>query len=236
MTAYLETTGYPVAQSSSEARALFIKRTYTHLAGAIAAFVMLEIILVKSPIAPAMLKWISSSSFAWLGVLGAFMVVAWMASSLAQSAASRTIQYIGLGLYVLAEAIIFVPLIYMAAYFCGPSVLPNAAILTGFLFAGLTMVAFTTKKDFSFLGGILTVGGLVALGLIICSAIFGFDLGLIFSVVMVGLAGGAILYDTSNIIHKFSTDQHVAAALQLFASVALLFWYVLRIMIALSRD
>jgi FtsH-binding integral membrane protein len=235
MTTYLEATGYPVAQADPEARAMFIRKTYAHLAGAIAAFVVLEVFLVNSPLAPAMLKLISSSSYAWLAILGAFMIVGWMASSLAQGTASAGVQYLGLALFVVAEGIIFVPLLYIAAFYAGPSVLPNAAILTGFMFVGLTIVAFTTRKDFSFLGSILTVGFLIALGLIVCSVIFGFQLGLIFSVVMVGLASAAILYDTSNVIHHFSTDQYVAASLQLFASVALLFWYVLRIMMALRE-
>jgi FtsH-binding integral membrane protein len=236
MGTYVAATGYTVALADSETRALFIRRTYAHLAGAIALFVVLEMFLVNSPLAPAMLRLISSSSYAWLAILGGFMIVGWMASRLAQSTASSTVQYVGLGLYVLVEGIIFVPILYIAAYYCGPSVLPNAAVLTGFMFLGLTMVAFTTKKDFSFLSGILTVGGLVAIGLIVCSVIFGFKLGLIFSVVMVGLACAAILYDTSNIIHHFSPDQHVAASLELFASVALLFWYVLQIFISFDRD
>ena len=236
MASYVEAAGYPVAMADSETRALFIRRTYAHLACAVAAFVVLEIFLVNSPVAPLMLRFISSSSYAWLAILGAFMIVGWLASNLAQSAASTTVQYAGLALYVLVEAVIFVPLLYIAAFYCGRSVLPNAALLTGFMFLGLTMVAFTTRKDFSFLRGALTVGGLIAIGLIVCSVIFGFQLGLIFSVVMVGLACAAILYDTSNIIHRYSPDQHVAAALQLFASVALLFWYVLQIMMSLGRD
>ncbi|MEJ2719131.1 MAG: Bax inhibitor-1 family protein, partial [Deltaproteobacteria bacterium] len=229
MTTSLEATGYPVAQAEPEARAMFIRKTYAHLAGAIAGFVVLEVYLVNSALAPAMLNFISSSSYAWLAILGAFIIVGWMASSLAQSTASTGVQYLGLALYVVAEGIIFLPLLYLAAYYAGPSVLPTAAILTGFMFVGLTAVAFTTRKDFSFLGGALTVGFLIALGLIVCSVIFGFQLGLIFSVVMVGLASAAILYDTSNVIHRFSSDQYVAASLRLFASVALLFWYVLRI-------
>jgi uncharacterized protein len=94
---------------------------------------------------------------------------------------------------------------------------------------------FITKKDFSFLGGILTIGGFIALGLIVCSAIFGFTLGLIFSVVMVAFAAAAILYDTSKIMHNYATHQYVAASLELFASVALLFWYVLQVVMSLSR-
>jgi FtsH-binding integral membrane protein len=98
----------------------------------------------------------------------------------------------------------------------------------------LTAVAFLSRKDFSFLGGLLKWGGILALVAIVGGVLFGFNLGTWFSVAMVGLAGGAILYDTSNILRHFPEDRYVGAALQLFASVALMFWYVLRIF--LSRD
>jgi len=114
-------------------------------------------------------------------------------------------------------------------------VIPTAGILTLLLFAALTAIAFVTKKDFSFLGGILMIGGFVALGVIICSAIFGFQLGLFFSAIMVLFAAGAILYDTSKVMHYYQPGQHVAASLELFASVALLFWYILQIVMSMSR-
>ncbi len=60
-------------------------------------------------------------------------------------------------------------------------------------------------------------------------------LGTWFWVAMIGFAGAAILYDTSNVLHHFPEDRYVGAALQLFASVALMFWYVLRLFMA-SRD
>lgn len=47
---------------------------------------------------------------------------------------------------------------------------------------------------------------------------------------MLVLAGGAILYDTAKIMRYYPVDRHVAASLELFASVALMFWYVLRIL------
>ena len=59
--------------------------------------------------------------------------------------------------------------------------------------------------------------------------------GVFFSVALIAFAGAAILYDTSNVIHHFPEDRYVAASLELFASVALMFWYVLRLFIA-SRD
>jgi FtsH-binding integral membrane protein len=133
------------------------------------------------------------------------------------------------------EALIFAPILYIAAFYVGGDVIPIAATLTLLLFGGLTAIAFTTKRDFSFLRGFLTGGGFVALGLILCSAILGFTLGLLFSGAMVIFASAAILDDTSKVMHHYSTTQHVAAALELFASVALLFWYVLRVVMAMRR-
>jgi FtsH-binding integral membrane protein len=235
MDTYTNTAVLTVAQVQPDARAAFIRRTYAHLAGAIAAFVGLEVVLLRSALATAMLKFISANQYGWLMILGAFILAGWLARSLASNVRSVTAQYVGLACFVVAEAVIFVPILYIAVNYSSANVLPNAAILTGLLFAGLTTVAFTTRRDFSFLRGILMIGGFVAIGLIGCGAVFGFDLGLIFSVAMVGLASAAILYDTSKIIHHYSPDQHVAASLELFASVALLFWYVLRIMMSFSR-
>ena len=49
---------------------------------------------------------------------------------------------------------------------------------------------------------------------------------------MVGFAGAAVLYDTSNVLHHHAEDRYVAAALELFASVALMFWYVLQLFLS----
>jgi uncharacterized protein len=223
-----------VAQSRPSERALFIQRTYTHLAGAVGAFIVVEFLLFQLGIAEAMFNFVAGSRFTWLAILGGFALLGWLARSLTAKADSVETQYAGLGIYVIAEALIFAPILYIAAFFSSPDVIPTAGILTLLLFGGLTTVAFTTRKDFSFLGSILKVGGFVALGLIICSVIFSFSLGLIFSGAMVIFAAVAILYDTSKVIHHYSTNQHVAASLELFASVALLFWYVLQIVMSLS--
>ena len=76
--------------------------------------------------------------------------------------------------------------------------------------------------------------GIAAMLLIVASVIFGFQLGTIFSVAMVALAGAAILYSTSKILKTYPEDRYVSASLELFASVALMFWYVLRLF--MSRD
>lgn len=219
----------PVSQAIPDERAAFIRRTYMHLAGAIAAFAALEVYLLRSPLAETMLRFISRNQYGWLMILGGFVLIGWLARGMAHRVDSQGAQYLGLALYTVAEAIIFIPILYIATKYSAPSVLNNALLLTGTMFAGLTFVAFTTRKDFSFLRGILMVGGFVAIGLIVGGTMFGFDLGLWFAVGMVVLASGAILYDTSRIIHHYRPDQHVAAALELFASVALLFWYILSI-------
>ncbi|MBD3422268.1 MAG: permease [Chitinivibrionales bacterium] len=235
-TAWAEAQKFTVADAQPDERAMFIRKTYTHLAGAVAAFVVVEYFLLTSPIPALMTRFIAGNSIGWLAFLGVFMLSGWLARSMAANQKSEQMQYLGLGIYVVAEAFIFAPILYFAtAVMQDPTIIPNAAIITGFLFAGLTAVVFTTRKDFSFLGSILTIGGFIALGLIVASAIIGFNLGLLFSGVMVLFAGGAILYDTSKVLHHYRTDQHVGASLELFASVALLFWYVLRIVMSFSR-
>ncbi len=235
MDTYAQTSFVPAARTATDARARFIRRTYAHLAAAVAGFTALEFYLVNSPLAPRMLAFVAGGQYRWLMVLGAFIVVGWMARGLASKVTSVPAQYAGLILYVTADAVIFLPLLYIAAHYSSPDLIPTAGILTVALFLGLTTIAFVTRKDFSFLGPILMIGGFIALGLILCATVFGFTLGLAFSVGMVVLACGAILYDTSKIIHRFSTNQHVAASLELFASVALLFWYLLRILMIMNR-
>jgi FtsH-binding integral membrane protein len=219
----------PIVDVGSRAR--FIVRTYNHLFGAILLFAGIEIVLFKTGAAETIAKALLGVN--WLIVLGGFVVVSWLASRAAHGATSLGVQYAALIGFVGAEAIIFVPLLYVANRYA-PGAIESAAAITLIGFAALTGIAFWTRKDFSFLGAILRWAMVVALLAIVGAVLFGFQLGTWFSVAMIGLAGAAILYDTSNILHHFPEDRYVAAALQLFASVALMFWYVLRLF--LSRD
>jgi FtsH-binding integral membrane protein len=167
----------------------------------------------------------------WLLILGGFMVISWLARSAAHNAQSVVAQYCALFGYVLGQAILFVPLLYIADFYAR-GVIASAAGITIVAFLALTAVVFITRKDFSFLRTILMWAGILALVAIIGGLVFSFNLGLWFSVAMVGVAGASILYDTSNVLHHYPEDRYVAAALELFASVALLFWYVLRIFLS----
>ncbi len=233
---FTSTFGNSAAQAAPVERAAFIRRTYTLLAAAILAFIAVEAFFFATPIAGMIGSLIfSGGAIGWLLVLGLFMGISFLANRWAVSETSKATQYLGLGLFILAEAVIFVPLITVATYYSGDSsVLVKAGITTLGLFMGITMTVFITRTDFSFLGPILAIGGFAALGFILASAIFGFSLGSVFAFVMVAFAGTAILYETSNVLHRFNTKQHVAASLTLFASVALLFWYILSIFS--SRD
>jgi len=214
------------------ARTAFLARVYSHLFGALVAFTLIEIALFTSGLGKTMAEAMLGTS--WLLVLGAFMIVGWFATRLAHTTRSLPAQYMALGGYVVAEAIIFVPLLYLADLKGGGGVIASAGFVSLAGFTGLSAIAIFSKKDFSFLGGLIKWGMMIALGLIVAGVIFGFDLGLFFSFAMVGLAGAAILYDTQRIFHEYPEDRYVGASLQLFASVALLFWYVLRIF--MSRD
>jgi len=222
----------PVAAIGVDARASFINRTYNHLMGAIVLFTLIEVGLFQSGIAESITRVLLGGS--WLVVLGAFMLVSWFASRISLTSESKGAQYAALGGFVVAESIIFVPLLWLANQYA-PGAIQSAAVVTLLGFAGLTAVAFVTRKDFSFLRGILMWGFVVALLAIVGGALFGFALGTWFSVAMIGFAGAAILYDTSNVLHHFPEDRYVGAALQLFASVALMFWYVLQLFM-LRRD
>jgi len=235
MTVVEQVRSFPVSDALPEERAQFIRKTYTHLAGAIAAFIGVEYVFFNTRLAAAFTGFVLGSRYAWLMILGGFMVAGWLARSIIANAKTRSTQYVGLGVYVVAEALIFIPLLYIAMSYSSKNVLPSAALITGTLFTGLSAVALTTRRDFSFLGGILKVGGFVALGLIVAGVLFGFNLGLAFSGGMVLLASGAILYDTSKIVHSYNSDDYVAASLQLFASVMLLLWYIIRILMRFSR-
>ncbi|MFO0944737.1 MAG: Bax inhibitor-1 family protein [Planctomycetota bacterium] len=224
-------------RASVDARADFISKTYMHLAGAILAFVLLEAVILNTPpLMNALLSVLSMHQLGWLIFMGGFMLVSYVANSWAQSATSVPMQYAGLGLYVTAEAVIFAPLLYIASQF-GDNVIPIAGILTLTVFSGLTVTVFLTRKNFSFMGPALSIAGFASLGVILCSAIFGFNLGILFVGAMIVLASGYILYYTSNVLHEYRIGQHVAASLALFASVALLFWWMVQLVMSLqSRD
>ena len=221
-----------VSQLSEIEKTEFYRKTYMHVAVAILAFGAVEYLLLKTIPLETVLSMITGK-YIWLAVIGVFWLASMLATKLSFSL-SRNTQYLGLGLYVLIEAVIFLPMLGIASMYA-PQVITQAALVTLFMFAGLTATVFFTNKDFSFLRNIIVMGGFLALGVIVAGAIFGWNLGLWFSLAMVGLASASILYETYNIKNIYNKEQYVGAALQMFASIMLLFWYILRIFLS-RRD
>lgn len=217
----------------TQGRETFITKSYQHLLLAIGAFMAMEVYLFSSGLAVRIATALTGVS--WLMVIGAFMIVAYIASSVAAQAQSKGAQYAALFGFSLAEAIIFVPLVYFAES-AMPGVVKTAAVATILAFLGLTAIAFQTRKDFSFLGGFLRWGGLIAIGLIAASLLMGFSLGNLFVAGMLLYAGAAVLYETSNIVHHYPEDRYVSAGLGLFSSIMLLAWYMIQAVMSLSGD
>jgi len=215
-----------------EARSEFIWKCYAHVVVAILAFAAIEVYLFSSGVAAAIAAPMMNN---WLLVLGAFILVGMGATHLAHRLESKTSQYAAFAVFVVAEALIFAPML-MIAILKDPSgsMIESAAGVTVLGSVGLIATAMITRKDFSFLRGILVWIGILALVGIVSAVIFGFQLGTWFSLAMIGLAGAAVLYDTSNIIHHYPADKYVAASMALFASIAMMFWYILRLF--MSRD
>ena len=222
-------------------RVTFLRKTYAHLGVALLAFAAIAGGMMRF-MPETSLKfsaWALRGGFNWLIVLGLFMVVGYLAERLARSETSRGLQYAGLAIFVVAEALILQPILWIVALKFGgagfASVLTQSIIITMAIFVGLTLTVFLTKKDFSFMRGILVVCTFAALGVIIASIAFGFTLGAVFCGAMILLMAGYILYQTSVIMRDFPPTAHVAAALMLFSTIATLFWYVIQLVASLRE-
>jgi FtsH-binding integral membrane protein len=223
--------GETAATAPVSERVAFIRRTYLHLAGAALAFVGLSTALIASGLAEQILRSVfMANRMAWIGTMVLFIAGSFAAQYMARARSSVGLQYAGLTLYVLLYTLLFVPILTIAAspnFLNKPQLPLQAGVVTLAVFAGLTIAVFASKKDFSFLGPILWVASLAALGFILAAVLFGFNLGLVFCALMVALFAAYIIYDTSNIIHHYSTNEHVAASMALFGSIAMLFYYIL---------
>jgi uncharacterized protein len=225
--------GYqPVATLEDAARGEFIVRVYQHLAVAVGAFIAFEALLINLGVAEAMWNFIADNSYVWLLLLGGFMVVNWMATTAAHDVLEPSRQYAGLFGMAAAQAVIFAPFLhyFFAVEPDGTSTVLAAALITVVGFAGLSAVAYVTRRDLSFLRPIVLWGFVSSLVLIVAAVLFGLELGIWFSVAMIALAGASILYQTQTIIRRYPYEAYVGASVQLFASVMLLFWYVLRLL------
>ncbi len=233
----MESNPFIVSEAPASDRVAFFKRTYLHVAGAFAAFGALLYYFFQSGLALSIMRGFGSvmGSMGGFGIL-VVMLMFWggtyVAQKLAENRASRQSQYLGLGLYVVLEALIFIPLIVMVGLKThgNPSeVLVPACAVTAALVIGLTVAVFTMGIDFSFLRVAIVIGSFCALGVILVSIFTNSDLGNWFSIIMILLMATVILYQTQVIKDSCETDQHVLAAFILFSAFVTLLFYVIRL-------
>lgn len=224
------------ADAALDQRVSFVRRVYAHVGGATLLLTALIAALLNLPELSEPLARMAFGN--WWIVLLSYMAASTIAHKMAESGASEAVQYLGLGLYVVAEAIIFTPILYLLHHIVpgGDDIILQAGVLTLVIFGGLTTVVLLTKADYSFLRNFLWTAMFAATGLFLVSMFTSFSLGTWFSAAMILLMAGFILYETSNVLHHYHTSQHVAAALAVFSSLTTLFWYVLRLVAALSDD
>ncbi|HSR95554.1 MAG TPA: Bax inhibitor-1 family protein [Kofleriaceae bacterium] len=237
-------------------RVAFLRKTYGLLGVALIAFAAITggMMRFMPETSWAFSKWAFTGRWNWLLVMGLFMLVGYIAERLARSETSRGLQYVGLGVFVFAEAMLLQPILWILMIRFGASsglvyangdvpalsgqaasILMQAIVITLSIFVGLTLTVFLTKKDFSFMRGVLAIGSFAALGVILASVIFGFSLGAFFCGAMILLMAGYILYQTSLVMSYFPPTAYVAASLMLFSTIATLFWYVLQMLMELNR-
>ena len=126
------------------------------------------------------------------------------------------------------------PLLYQV----GPSIAAEAFALTAITFAGLSMYVVYSKKDFSFMSGFLMTGLIVLVvgGLLNMFFIQSGMMHFVMSGASVLLFSGFILYDTSNIMRYYGTDEYVSATLALYLDVLNLFIALLSILGIMGRE
>ena len=226
----------PVINAPEVDRAAFVGQVYTHVAGALAAFVVFETLFFVTGIAAAMRDFfIGNGGGSWLLLLGGVMGVQWFSANAAADLGNPSRQYVGLFGSAFGEALIFAPFLsYVFSQDGGGATVAQAVIITGIGFAMLTAIGLFTKKDLSFLRPVMMWGFGVAMLAIVGGLLFGFALGTWFSVAMIGLAGVAILYQTQSVVKRYPIGSHVAASIAVFSSLMTMFWYVLRLL--MSRD
>lgn len=233
----MNNTSRIVSEAGQTDVASFYRKTYGLVALAFAGFAgLLYTFFQLTPVAVIFMNTLgglhnSLGGFSWLIVLGVFWAGTYFAQKLAANRASRESQYAGLGLYVLLQALIFIPLISIVAMTTkgniGEILIP-ACTLTGALVLGLTLAVQLTQVDFSFLRIVITVGTICAIGAIIMFSIMGINPGTWFALAMILLMASVILYQTHVIKNQCSTEDYVMAAFILFSAFVTLLWYVIQ--------
>lgn len=223
--------------TASSSRSAIVSRIYMNLAGAVCAYALLvALIFMTVGIEPILAFFASSAKATSLIILALCFAGPFIGNAILKAFPNRAGQYAVLGYYVVFETIITLPILAMAAWFFDASVVWSAVALTFSLFLALSAAVFMTRADFSFLRAAILFGSIGSFIVILVAILFGFSLGVWFSAAMVALACLYILYETSQIMRNAQEGLEVLYAINLFTSVVMLFFYILRLVMSFDRQ
>ncbi len=232
--ARLEALGYPlsVAQEGGEALSVFLSRVYSWLLGGIV-------------VAGAVAWWFAATGFAlvlmkmgallyFIIALGVLFGTLFFAQAVRHSSPLNMVAY---ALMAAAFGFIASPLIMYALAIGQSAIVLQALAITAAAFVGLTVWAYTSRTDFSFLRGFLWAGFwvILAIGVVFIFLPPSRTADILWSGAGALLFAGFTLYDTQKIIRVYPRDEHVAAAIQLLIDFVNLFLFILRLLLATQR-
>ena len=231
--AWTEEGGFAIDAAVDE-RARFIRRTYLHLVGELGAVALATVLILQTPALQRLAVALWNSIFIYLA---AFFGVSLLTRKLLDGRKSIAVQYAGASVWVFFLGLLVAPLaMYAHARFGSYAVLGEGLVLTGCVFGGLTAYTFFTKKDFSYLGGILSIASWTLVGVGVISFLLGGFAGSpIYSILWVLLLAGWVLYDTSKLLHRRHVDEYVAASVDLLVDFVYMFIHIVFLLMG-SRD
>ena len=218
-----EDRGY-LYEAPVDVRLAFIRKVYSLFLLSLLASTVVTAAVMTTPVA---MNLAAKYWFVWLILyIGLSWCSGWIASQ------GAVVGYTLLAVLSAVTGLFFGPTITFYAANVGIDVVYQAFGLTSAIFGGLTAYVFITKKDFSFLGGLLWMGifALVAFGVLGMFIDFSFQLRHAMTLAGVLLFVGFILYDTSNILHHYREDQYVVAAVAIYLDFVILFMKLLRLL------
>ncbi|MHC4972667.1 MAG: Bax inhibitor-1/YccA family protein [Planctomycetota bacterium] len=225
-------TGFAIDAAVNE-RTRFIRRTYVHLVGELGAVALVTVLVLQTPALQriAVALW-NNLLLYFAAVFG----VTLLTRKLLEGRKSLAVQYAGAGIWVFFFGLLVAPLAMIAeAKFGSYEILGEGLILTGCVFGGLTAYTFFTKKDFSYLGGFLTVASWTLVGVVVILSFGGFAASPLWSILWVLLLAGWVLYDTSRVMHRRHVDEYVAASAELLFDFVYMFIHIVFLLMG-SRD
>lgn len=226
----------PAAFAAVAERAAFLKRVYGILFLGVLGFAATLWATANVPFANDLAMQIGRAiygqRFGFLIYFGVFMAGSWAVQALATKAPINAIAYAA---WVVLLGFLIAPIVLIISQVHGPAIVSQASAITAAVFCGLTAIVFVTGKDFSFLRGMLSLAFWSLLAVSLIGYFTGYSFGLWMSSAVVVLFAGYILYNTSEILHRYPTTMAMSAAIVLFTDVVILFKHIL-LLLSRSRD